>query len=73
MIESNNMKLSFTNFDRIYVVFILLLSLLLLMLILLILCCFLALTQAVFNAEIFPLGELQLVTKDKEDAFTIHV
>ena len=27
----------------------------------------------VFNAKIFLLGELQLVTKDQEDAFTLHV
>ena len=34
---------------------------------------FIALAQAVFNAEIFLLGELQLVAKGQEDAMTLHV
>ena len=34
---------------------------------------FIALAQAVLNAEIFLLGELQLVAKGQEDAMTLHV
>ena len=34
---------------------------------------FIALAKAVHNAEIFFLGELQLVAKGQEDAFTLHV
>ena len=40
---------------------------------LLLLCCFIAFAQPVLNAEIFLLGELQLVAKGQEDAFTLHV
>ena len=29
--------------------------------------------QAVLNTEIFFLGELQLVAKNQEDAFTLHI
>ena len=47
--------------------------LLLLLLLLLLLCRFIAFAQAVLNAEIFLLGELQQVAKDQEDAFTLHV
>ena len=32
-----------------------------------------AFSQAVFNTEIFLLGELQLVAKGQEDAFILHV
>ena len=54
---------------------LLLLSLLLfvLLLLLLFLCRFIAFTQAVLNADIFLLGELQIVAKGQEDAFTLHV
>ena len=48
-------------------------SLLLLLLLLLLLCHFIVFTQAVLNAEIFLLGELQLVAKGQEGAFTLHV
>ena len=34
---------------------------------------FIAFAQAVLNAEIFLLSELQLVAKGQEDAFTLHV
>ena len=34
---------------------------------------FIAFAQIVLNAEIFFLGELQLVAKGQEDAFTLHV
>ena len=34
---------------------------------------FIALAQAVLNAEMFLLGELQLVAKGQEDAMTLHV
>ena len=34
---------------------------------------FIAFAQAVLNAEIFLLGDLQLVAKDQEDAFILHV
>ena len=34
---------------------------------------FIAFAQAVLNVEIFLLGELQLVAKDQEDAFTLHL
>ena len=34
---------------------------------------FIAFAQAVLNAEIFLLGELQLVAKGQEDAFNLHV
>ena len=34
---------------------------------------FIAFAQAVLNAEIFLLGELQLVAKGQEDAFTLHI
>ena len=34
---------------------------------------FIAFAQAVLNVEIFLLGELQLVAKGQEDAFTLHV
>ena len=44
-----------------------------LLLLLLLLCRFIAFAQAALNAEIFLLGELQLVAKDQEDAFTLHV
>ena len=43
------------------------------LLLLLLCCCFIAFAQEVLNAEIFLLGELQLVAKDQEDAFTLHV
>ena len=43
------------------------------LLLLLLLFGFIAFAQAVFNAKIFLLGELQLVTKGREDAFTLHV
>ena len=46
---------------------------LLLLLLLLLLCHFIVFTQAVLNAEIFLLGELQLVAKGQEGAFTLHV
>ena len=52
---------------------LLLLLLLLLILLLLLLCHFIVFTQAVLNAEIFLLGELQLVAKGQEGAFTLHV
>ena len=39
----------------------------------LLLCPFIAFAQAVLNAEIFFLGELQLVSEGQEDAFTLHV
>ena len=53
----------------------LLISLLLLfiIIIIIIIMSFLAFAQAVINAEIFLLGELQLVAKGQEDAFTLHV
>ena len=51
----------------------LLLFTLLLLLLLLLSCRFVAFAKAVLNAEIFLLGELQLVAKDQEDAFTLHV
>ena len=52
----------------------LLISLLLLfIIIIIIIMSFLAFAQAVINAEIFLLGELQLVAKGQEDAFTVHV
>ena len=51
----------------------LLISLLLLFIIIIIIMSFLAFAQAVINAEIFLLGELQLVAKGQEDAFTLHV
>ena len=44
--------------------------LLLLLLLLLLLCRFIAFAQAVLNAEILFLGELQLVAKGQED--TLH-
>ena len=47
--------------------------LLFVLLLLLLLYRFIAFAQAVLNAEIFLLGELQLVAKDQEDAFTLHV
>ena len=34
---------------------------------------FIAFAQAVLNAEIFLLDELQLVAKGQEDDFTLHV
>ena len=34
---------------------------------------FIAFAQAVLNAKIFLLGELQLTAKGQEDAFTLHV
>ena len=44
------------------------------LLLLLLLCCrFIAFAQEVLNGKIFLLGELQLVAKDQEDAFTLHV
>ena len=43
------------------------------LLLLLLCCCFIAFAQEVLNAKIFLLGELQLVAKDQEDAFTLHV
>ena len=52
---------------------LLLLLLLLLFLFLLLLGPFIAFAQVVLNAEIFLLGKLQLVPKDQEDAFTLHV
>ena len=52
---------------------LLLLFLLLLFLFLLLLGPFIAFAQVVLNAEIFLLGKLQLVPKDQEDAFTLHV
>ena len=48
-------------------------KLLLLLLLLLLLCRFIAFAQAVLNADIFLLGELQLVDHGQEDAFTLHV
>ena len=45
-------------------------SVLLLLLLLLLLCRFIAFAQAVLNAEILFLGELQLVAKGQED--TLH-
>ena len=44
-----------------------------LLLLLLLLCHFLAFAQAVLNGEISLLGELQLVAKDQEHVFTLHV
>ena len=44
-----------------------------LLLLLLLLCPFIVFAQAVLNAEIFLLGELQLVAKGQEDAFTLYV
>ena len=55
---------------------LLLVSLLLLLLLLLLLSLlfrFIAFGQAVLNAEILLLSELQLVAKGQEDAFTLHV
>ena len=51
----------------------LLLLLLLLLILSLLLCFFIAFAQAVLNAEVFLLRELQLVAKGQEDAFTLHV
>ena len=52
---------------------LLLLSLSLLLLLLLLLCHFISFAQTVLNAEIFPSGEVQLVAKGQEDAFTLPV
>ena len=52
---------------------VLLLLLLSLLLLLLLLYLFIAFAQAVLNSEIFFLGELQLVAKGQEDAFTLHI
>ena len=52
---------------------LLLLLLLSLSLLLLLLCHFISFAQTVLNAEIFPSGEVQLVAKGQEDAFTLPV
>ena len=64
------MLLPFLLRKKLLLFVLLLLSLLLL---LLLLCRFIAFAQAALNGEIFLLGELQLVAKDQEDAFTLHV
>ena len=63
------MLLPFLLSKKLLLFVLLLLSLLLLLL----LCRFIAFAQAALNGEIFLLGELQLVAKDQEDAFTLHV
>ena len=52
---------------------LLLLLLSLSLLLLLLLCHFISFAQTVLNAEIFPSGEVQLVAKGQEDAFTLPV
>ena len=52
---------------------LLLLLLLSLSLLLLLLCHFISFAQTVLTAEIFPSGEVQLVAKGQEDAFTLPV
>ena len=51
----------------------LLLLLILLLLLLLLLCCFMPFAHAVLNAEVFLLGEVQLIAKRKKDAFILPV
>ena len=70
VVVSGFVSLLFYYFTVLLLLLLLLLSLLLLLLLLYL---FIAFAQAVLNSEIFFLGELQLVAKGQEDAFTLHI
>ena len=76
--DENDIYIATSNYYLLFtitiIIFIMIIGIIIIILLLLLLLLwrFVAFAKAVFNAKIFLLGELQLVTKGQEDAFTLH-